>query len=189
MNLFLWKFMYLTYPCRSHSPFDLLPLVFTYTRSPMLIRQCKQQQSGKKGKGIQVKQNQPSGDEFPSVPTCSCGAKRRFELELLPSILFALDVDGHAQATHGTEDDNAAAEESIENEVERKINNEFGDGGMDWGALAIYCCPASCDMSREEVVVVQKSVDGTPVKREFNIVQDDNSKNDEGQGGKNDDDE
>lgn len=55
------------------------------------------------------------------------------------------------------------------------MNNEFGNGGMDWGALAIYSCPASCDMSREEYVVVQKSVDGSPEKREFNLIKDDSS--------------
>lgn len=30
--------------------------------------------------------------------------------------------------------------------------------GMDWGVVAIWCCPHSCEVSREEVVTVQPSV-------------------------------
>jgi hypothetical protein len=28
-------------------------------------------------------------------------------------------------------------------------------GGMNWGSIAVYSCPNSCDESREEVCVVQ----------------------------------
>ena len=32
-------------------------------------------------------------------------------------------------------------------------------GGMNWGSIAIFSCPNSCDKSREEVCIVQKDYD------------------------------
>ena len=37
-------------------------------------------------------------------------------------------------------------------------------GGMNWGSIAVYSCPLSCDESREEVCIVQIG-DEMPVKK------------------------
>ena len=144
--------------------------------SPTPIQQCKKQHRMEKAvEGSHDRGNHPNGGGgFPAVPPCACGSKRIFEVELLPSILFVLDVDAYAQAMQGNNGGRMAASVAL-NEVEKKMNDKFDNGGMDWGALAIYSCPESCDMNREEYVVVQKSVDGTPEMREFRMIQDDSS--------------
>ena len=105
-----------------------------------------------------------SEHSFPQVQPCTCGRERIFELEVLPSVLFALNVDIHAQ-TH-PQPTSSGSKTAEEDGMEQKMNN----GGMDWGALAVYSCPDSCDMSREEFVVAQSSVDGTPARREFTSI-------------------
>ena len=109
---------------------------------------------------------QKGGSEhsFPRVQSCACGRERIFELEVLPSVLFSLNVDMHAQ-THPQPTSNGS-KTTKEDGMEQKMNN----GGMDWGALVVYSCPDSCDMSREEFVVAQSSVDGTPTRREFTSI-------------------
>ena len=37
-------------------------------------------------------------------------------------------------------------------------------GGMNWGSIAVYSCPESCNDSREEFIIVQDSLDEGPVK-------------------------
>jgi len=122
-------------------------------------------------KGMQLpKSRGGSLNSFPLIKPCACGRERTFELEVLPSVLFALNVDVHAKAhphssSPGTSrHTSASSSEGVS--IERKMNN----GGMDWGALAVYSCPDSCDLSREEFVVAQSSVDGTPTRREFTSI-------------------
>ena len=106
---------------------------------------------------------------FPHVNPCSCGRERIFEFEVLPSILFALNVDIHAKTypqSSSQGNSNSTAESSEDSDMEQKMNG----GGMDWGALAVYSCPDSCESSREEFVVAQSSVDGTPTRREFTSI-------------------
>ena len=106
---------------------------------------------------------------FPHVNPCSCGRDRIFEFEVLPSILFALNVDIHAKTypqSSSQGNSNSTAESSEDSDMEQKMNG----GGMDWGALAVYSCPDSCESSREEFVVAQSSVDGTPTRREFTSI-------------------
>ena len=117
---------------------------------------------------------QKSESPFPHVEPCSCGRERIFEFEVLPSVLFALIVDIHAKtypqsSLQGTSD--STAETSADGGMEQKMNG----GGMDWGALAVYSCPDSCDSSREEFVVAQSSVDGTPTRREFTSIPDEST--------------
>ena len=118
-------------------------------------------------KGVKQKGERPK--PFPHVKPCACGRERIFEFEVLPSVLFALNVDIHAKtypqsSSHGPS--NSAAEFSRDSGMEQKMNG----GGMDWGALAVYSCPDSCDKSREEFVVAQSSVDGRPTRREFTSI-------------------
>ncbi|KAL3812077.1 hypothetical protein ACHAXA_002774 [Cyclostephanos tholiformis] len=92
---------------------------------------------------------------LPAVPNCVCGHRRVFEFQVLPSLLHVLDVDGHAAAVRGKEDDDD------DGDVLDLINS----GGMNWGSIAVYSCPLSCDDSREEFVVVQEAVDDAPTKK------------------------
>lgn len=120
-------------------------------------------QKGRKQKG--------ESPPFPHVKPCSCGRERIFEFEVLPSVLFALNVDIHAKAYPQSSSQGSSiysAEFSQDGGMEQKMNG----GGMDWGALAVYSCPDCCDESREEFVVAQSSVDGTPTRREFTSIPD-----------------
>ena len=73
----------------------------------------------------------------PDVPPCKCGSKRVFEFQLLPSMLHVLEVDS------GT----VKVDESMD---------VTSIGGMNWGSIAVYSCPNSCDECREEVCIVQR---------------------------------
>lgn len=44
------------------------------------------------------------------------------------------------------------------------LEKAFEEGGMNWGNVAIYSCPAACDSTTEEYVVVQDSVDTRPTR-------------------------
>lgn len=56
-------------------------------------------------------------------PLCVCGAQRKLELQVLPTVLFGLKVD------------------------------DAPGGGMDFLSLLVYSCETSCDSSQQEVVV------------------------------------
>lgn len=73
----------------------------------------------------------------------------------MPNLLGVLDVDKHARAKEHKPMSNL--------NINELMGREFG--GMNWGALAIYTCKDDCDSSREDYVVVQDSIDGTPEKR------------------------
>lgn len=88
-----------------------------------------------------------STELIPTVPSCVCGCQRVFEFQLLPSILHVLEVDSCSPAA--SETDNLMDLTSM--------------GGMNWGSIAVYSCPDSCDESREEVCIVQIG-DDAPVK-------------------------
>lgn len=90
----------------------------------------------------------------PAVPDCACGHGRVFEFQILPSLLHVLDVDGHATAVGASGEE----DEIDDDDVLGLINN----GGMNWGSIAVYSCPLSCDDSREEFVVVLEAVDDAP---------------------------
>jgi hypothetical protein len=99
---------------------------------------------------------------LPVVPNCACGAERVFEFQILPSVLHVLDVDSHA--TGGR------------NEKSNDLLDLISAGGMNWGVIAIYSCPESCDDSREEFVIVQEAVSDVPIRKHEEI--DDASDND-----------
>ncbi len=85
---------------------------------------------------------------FPQILPCKCGAQRLFEFQLMPSMLHVLDVDSNANYL---------------GDVSLDVLELVSTGGMNWGSVAIYSCPESCDLSREEFVIVQESIDEDPV--------------------------
>lgn len=58
-------------------------------------------------------------------PPCKCGAPRRLEVQIMPTVLFGLGVDD---------------------------TNEPG-GGMDFLSLLVYACEAACQWANSEVVI------------------------------------
>jgi hypothetical protein len=78
----------------------------------------------------------------PSVPPCSCGASRVFEMQILPSLLHILKVDQYADASNTT-----------------GVEAALTLGGMNFGNIAIYTCSNACGASDEACVLVQQSVD------------------------------
>ena len=82
---------------------------------------------------------------LPEISKCPCGAERTFEFQIVSSALHVLNVDQHASNTQFLND---------EKQFVMKDN-----GGMNWGVIAIYSCPISCDYSREEFVIIQASID------------------------------
>jgi pre-rRNA-processing protein TSR4 len=88
---------------------------------------------------------------FPPIPPCSCGANRVFEFQLLPSLLHVLDVDS-VNSNNDDDNDNIMDLSSI--------------GGMNWGSIAVYSCPESCDESREEFLIVQESGEDVETKQQ-----------------------
>jgi len=107
---------------------------------------------GKKKKGKGKAPSLRPDQSFPVVPPCICGAQRKFEFEVLPSILHVLRVEKFAKA----KSENAG-----------NLIKEFEQSGMDFGAIGIFSCSESCSKSTTEYVVVQQSVDGKPTKRIF----------------------
>lgn len=98
--------------------------------------------------------------KFPNVPKCKCGSIRTFEFQLMPSILHLLEVDLYYQKKNLNLNDNI--KDNNKDLLEYELDKN--EGGMNWGVIAIYSCPNSCDESCEEFVVVQESVDSNPQK-------------------------
>jgi pre-rRNA-processing protein TSR4 len=94
--------------------------------------------SKKQNKSTQKHNATIASRTIPTIPPCICGSERIFEFQLLPSILHVLDVDSSV----------------IPHEVDESVDIN-SVGGMNWGSIAVYSCPNSCDESREEVCVVQ----------------------------------
>lgn len=99
---------------------------------------------------------------LPVVPNCACGAERVFEFQILPSALHVLDVDSHATGGRSEKRDD--------------LLDLISAGGMNWGVIAVYSCPESCDESREEFIIVQDAVSDVPIRK--NEEMDDASDND-----------
>ena len=108
---------------------------------PKVDGRSKKQKPKKNTKGVTA--------PFPSIPNCACGSERVFEFQLLPCLLHVLDVD----ATNSNSDDG------------NDITDLTSVGGMNWGSIAVYSCPQSCDESREEFLIVQESGEDVGTKQ------------------------
>jgi hypothetical protein len=97
--------------------------------------------------------NRKTGKQLWDVPECRCcGQHRRFEFQLLPSVLATLEVDSFARSGTKTGSDEVHLEDLLSN-------------GMNFGSIAVFTCnSASCEGNNEPFLVVQKSVDDLPQK-------------------------
>lgn len=95
---------------------------------------------------------------FPSIPKCACGSDRVFECQLLPCLLHVLDVDSVNSNCNNDKD----------------ITDLTSMGGMNWGSIAVYSCPDSCDESREEFLIVQESGEDVVGKKPEPMSEDEN---------------
>lgn len=67
----------------------------------------------------------------------------------MPQLLHVLNVEKHI-ADNGTTTNTTTLDSLLS-----------GDGGaQNWGTVAVYSCPDSCEMNSEEFVIVQDAVDG-----------------------------
>ena len=85
----------------------------------------------------------------------------------MPSALHTLDVDRYKLADLTCKKGN----------IEVAMGKE--EGGMNWGAIAVYSCAISCDLSRTEYVVVQESGDGMPKRKAIKLIESDNNSTEE----------
>ena len=85
----------------------------------------------------------------------------------MPSALHTLDVDRSKLSSDSCK--------------KRNIEVAMGkdEGGMNWGAIAVYSCAMSCDLSRTEFVVVQESGDGVPKRKAMKMIESGNCSDEE----------
>ena len=99
--------------------------------------------------------NRKSGKILWNVPNCSCcGEQRTFELQILPSILAALEVDKYQ------------AENKSKAKGEALALDDLLSNGVNFGSIAVFTCSnSSCGTQEKEAfLVIQKSVDDLPEK-------------------------
>jgi Programmed cell death protein 2, C-terminal putative domain len=122
------------------------------TYSPRPQGSSSKPPKGKKSKvNFQASENNTNDEATMTIPPCSCGAERRFEFQLMPSLLHVLEVDKHATSNHQTDD------------LDVIMSADYG--GMNWGSIAVYTCTQPDCGCSEDYLVVQASVDETPCKR------------------------
>ena len=120
----------------------------------------------------------PKGCLLDPPPACGgCGGPRVFELQLMPALLQALDVDAGATVSGavpggllgdvvvggGEGGGGAAAHEDAASDKDDTEGQVGGGampqlavlgGGMDWGSVLVYSCAASCGKQGEEFVQI-----------------------------------
>jgi hypothetical protein len=97
-----------------------------------------------------------TGKQVWQVPECQCcGEPRRFEFQVLPSILATLDVE-------------KASKSQSKNVNRKQALDDMLSDGMNFGSIAVFACTnAACTVeSKEAYVVIQESVDDLPERRE-----------------------
>ncbi|KAL9188712.1 hypothetical protein ACHAXT_007090 [Thalassiosira profunda] len=115
---------------------------------PLPPKHSGKQQSRSKQQKAKKKAQKPYSP-MPDVPNCVCGAERVFEVQLIPSLLHALDVDSYANDVAADGD----------------VMDLISTGGMNWGSCAVYSCSQSCEQCREEFIIYQDSCFDEQVKR------------------------
>ena len=88
---------------------------------------------------------------------------RKFEFQLMPSLLHLLDVDKYYKDTS----------KNHKADLEHILSKN--EGGMNWGVIAVYSCSNSCNQRMEEYVVLQESIDSNPQKIITNDTNDDDN--------------
>lgn len=97
-----------------------------------------------------------------SVPRCArCGAKRTFELQLVPQLINVLRPDAYA-ATGEARDANAASKTMTEDERKKELEriakgddaNADGVADMEWGSVYVFGCEGDCVGVAEEHCLV-----------------------------------
>lgn len=136
--------------------------VDSFNQSPSRAKQQRDRNSNR-DLHLSSKKRQDNPSLIP--PLCICGAKRHFEFQVLPSILYVLGVDQVFTSSP------SSLEEMLQREFVRDDENNYS-GGIDFANIAVYSCANSCDLSLEEFVVVQTAVDGdiVPRKRTFEKI-------------------
>jgi len=104
--------------------------------------------------------NRKSGKTLWTIPKASDGSSTRFEYQVLPSILAALEVDQHPATRTSTETSNGEKSPALD----QMLSN-----GINFGSIAVFTDPtASCEENggeKQAFVVIQKSVDDLPEQR------------------------
>lgn len=131
---------------------------YAYGGEPLWSIPLPPKNNNSNGRSKQAKPKKKTAP-FPSIPHCSCGSERVFEFQLLPSLLHVLDVDSANSSNDCTD--------------------LTSMGGMNWGSIAIYSCPESCDGSREEVLVVQESGEDVATKQKTEPMSEEEEENDD----------
>ena len=104
-----------------------------------------------------------------------------FECQLMPTTLHFLNVDQYTTSTFSSKVSSSKNNQNSSNIDD--VDLDFDAGGMNWGVIAIYSCPDSCNESREEVCVIQASVDDVPSfqKKQANQMEKDEKSDDDGE--------
>jgi pre-rRNA-processing protein TSR4 len=85
-------------------------------------------------------------------PLCEkCGSIRKFEFQVMPQLLYFLNVDGSTQVTDNDLNDvrrkvamNAPPPEDL-----KTVFKNTNDEDIDWGTLDVYTCTASCELNND----------------------------------------
>ncbi|CAM9226073.1 unnamed protein product [Heterosigma akashiwo] len=97
--------------------------------------------------------HRPKIGEGGDIPPCpNCGAERQFEFQVMPQMLYYLNVaDGQPKVTEtitgGSPRKNRWSSDSTSEDSTRPappITSLPIADGLDWGTLAVYTCVASC---------------------------------------------
>ena len=83
-----------------------------------------------------------------SIQNCkACGGKRKFEFQVLPQLLYYLQVDRDTTVN------------TVESNVATVRFSNHKDWDLDWGTLDVFSCVNSCNAGNgeyvEEVVIIQ----------------------------------